>query len=293
MERTMQITMKKFYAYLRLMRMDRPIGAFLLLWPTMWALWLAGEGQPDPDIVIIFVTGTFLMRAAGCAINDYADRKYDSHVKRTKNRPLVSGELTMREAIGLFLCLLFLSLLLVLQLNRLAILLSLFAVFISSLYPFTKRFTQLPQCVLGVAFSWGIPMAYAALTNTVPPEAWWIFAANFCWIVAYDTQYAMVDRDDDIAIGIKSTAILFGRFDNLMIGFLHLSALMILSVVGWSRELSWHYYLGLGLAGGFAVYQQYLCRERARENCFRAFLNNNWFGAMVFFGIVLSLIQAA
>jgi len=285
--------MKKFYSYLRLMRMDHSTGAFLLLWPTMWALWLAGEGQPGQDNVIIFITGTFLMRAAGCVINDYADRKYDFHVKRTKDRPLVSGELTVREALCLFLGLLFLSLLLVLQLNQLTILLSLFAVFISTIYPFTKRLTQLPQFVLGIAFSWGIPMAYAAVTNTVPLEAWWVFAANFCWIVAYDTQYAMVDREEDIIIGVKSTAILFGRFDNFIVGFLHLFSLIILSMVGWNKVLSWPYYLGLGLAGGFAVYQQYLCRERVRENCFRAFLNNNWFGAMVFLGVVLCLMQSS
>ena len=278
-------------AYLRLTRMDRPIGAFLLLWPTLWALWLAGNGRPDVAVVVIFIAGTFVMRAAGCVVNDYADRHIDPHVKRTRNRPLASGELSVRQAAGAFALLLLLAFLLVLQLNRHAQLLSLFAVFIAAVYPFTKRFTHLPQLVLGVAFSWGIPMAYAALTGALPSEAWLLFAANFFWIVAYDTQYAMVDRDDDLSIGVKSTAILFGRYDNFMVGLLHLVCLTLLAALGWQRGFfeSWPYSLGLGLALGFAAYQQTLTKTRDRDHCLRAFLNNNWFGAVVFFGIVLAL----
>ena len=277
--------------YLRLTRMDRPIGAFLLLWPTLWALWLAGNGRPDVAVVVIFIAGTFVMRAAGCVVNDYADRHIDPQVKRTRNRPLASGELSVRQAAAAFVLLLLLAFLLVLQLNRHAQLLSLFAVFIAAVYPFTKRFTHLPQLVLGVAFSWGIPMAYAALTGALPSEAWLLFAANFFWIVAYDTQYAMVDRDDDLSIGVKSTAILFGRYDNLIIGLLHLACLTLLAALGWQRGFfeSWPYSLGLGLALGFAAYQQTLTKTRDRDDCLRAFLNNNWFGAVVFFGIVLAL----
>lgn len=276
-------------AYLRLMRMERPIGAFLLLWPTLWALWLAGDGGPDAAVVVIFIAGTFVMRAAGCVINDYADRHIDRRVKRTRNRPLASGELSVRQAAGALALLLLLALMLVLQLNRHVQLLSLFAVFIAALYPFTKRFIHLPQLVLGVAFSWGIPMAYAALTGALPTEAWLLFAANFAWIVAYDTQYAMVDRDDDLRIGVKSSAILFGRYDNLIVGLLHLACLVVLTTIGWQRELPWHFYLGLGLALAFAGYQQYLCKDRDRDLCLRAFRNNNWFGAMVFFGLALSV----
>ena len=278
-------------AYLRLTRMDRPIGAFLLLWPTLWALWLAGDGRPDAAVVVIFIAGTFVMRAAGCVVNDYADRHIDPQVKRTRNRPLASGELSVRQAAAAFVLLLLLAFLLVLQLNRHAQLLSLFAVFIAAVYPFTKRFTHLPQLVLGVAFSWGIPMAYAALTGALPSEAWLLFAANFFWIVAYDTQYAMVDRDDDLSIGVKSTAILFGRYDNLMVGLLHLACLTLLAALGWQRGFfeSWPYSLGLGLALGFAAYQQTLTKTRDRDDCLRAFLNNNWFGGVVFLGIVLAL----
>ena len=277
-------------ACLRLMRMERPIGAFLLLWPTLWALWLAGNGRPDATLVVIFIAGVFTMRAAGCIVNDYADRNIDPLVKRTRNRPLASGEVSLRQALGLLLLLLLLALLLVLQLNRHAQALSLFALLIAALYPFTKRFTHLPQLVLGIAFSWGIPMAYAALNSSVPPEAWLLLAANFAWIVAYDTQYAMVDRDDDLRIGVKSTAILFGHYDNLIVGLLHLACVAMLALLGWQRELSWHFHLGLGLALVFAGYQQYLCKDRDRDLCFRAFLNNNWFGAMVFFGFVLALL---
>ncbi len=284
--------MSRIYPYIQIMRLHRPIGTFLLLWPTLWALWLAGKGQPDPTIVVIFILGTIVMRAAGCVINDYADRNLDAHVARTKNRPLACGVLTSRQAMVLFTLLICVALVLVLQLNPLTIALSIVAALLAILYPFTKRFTHLPQCILGLAFSMGIPMAYAALTNAIAVEAWILLAANFLWIVAYDTQYAMVDRDDDLLIGIKSTAILFGRFDNLAVGLLHTATISILAVVGWMHRLTWHFYLGLALAAGFVIYQQYLCKDRTRENYWHAFLNNNWIGAMVFFGIVLGLLHA-
>lgn len=283
--------MSKFYPYIRLMRLNNPIGTFLLLWPTLWALWLAGKGHPNSTIVVIFILGTIVMRAAGCVINDYADRNLDAHVARTQDRPLAQGVLTPKQAMVLFALLVCLALVLVLQLNPLAIAISIGAALLTILYPFTKRFTHLPQCILGLAFSMGIPMAYAALTNAIAFEAWILLAANFLWIVAYDTQYAMVDRDDDLLIGVKSTAILLGRFDNLVIGLLHTSAISILAVFGWMSQMSWHFYLGLALAAGLVVYQQYLCKDRVRENCLRAFLNNNWIGAMVFVGIVLGLHQ--
>ena len=278
----------RLLAYLRLMRMDRPIGAFLLLWPTLWALWLAGSGNPDPDVVVIFIVGTFLMRAAGCVINDYADRGFDAHVERTTTRPLATGELSEKSALILFAVLLVISFLLVLLLNWQTIALSLGGALVAIAYPFVKRISNLPQLVLGIAFSWGIPMAYTALTRTLPIEAWIIFLGNFFWIVAYDTQYAMVDREDDLRIGVKSTAILFGKFDRFIIALLQLAMLITMTFLGIRMGLSWHYYLGLSLAAGFAIYQQTLCFNQERERCFAAFLNNNWLGAMIFFGIVLA-----
>jgi len=274
-------------AYLALMRMDRPIGAFLLLWPTLWALWIAGNGRPPASVVLIFIAGTFAMRAAGCVINDYADRNIDGHVARTSQRPLASGMLSTRQALICFGLLLVLALLLVLQLNAATIKLSVFGALIATAYPFAKRITHLPQLVLGIAFSWGIPMAFTAITGGTGSLAWALFAANFAWIVAYDTQYAMADRDDDLKIGVKSTAILFGDYDNLIIGLLHLTTLVILAIVGTELGLNPAYYLGLAAAAGFAGYQQWLCRNRESAMCFRAFLNNNWFGAMVFAGFIL------
>lgn len=279
--------------HIQIMRLDRPIGTFLLLWPTLWALWLAGDGYPNPTIVIIFVLGTLVMRAAGCVINDYADRDLDGHVARTENRPLASGTLNTKQVIGLFSILITIALVLVLQLNTLTIKLSLLALFLAILYPFTKRFTQLPQCFLGLAFSMSIPMVYAALNGKIPMEAWLLFTANFLWIVAYDTQYAMVDREDDLLISVKSTAILLGRFDNLAVGILHGCSLSILATIGWMRCLSWHFYCGIAIAVLFAIYQQYLCKDHDRDKCFSAFLNNNWIGAFVFSGIVLGLIKNA
>jgi 4-hydroxybenzoate polyprenyltransferase len=285
------MTKQKLAAYIQLARADRPIGTFLLLWPTLWALWLAGSGQPDADIVIIMVAGTFVMRAAGCVVNDYADRNLDPHVERTLSRPLAAGTLSTTEALGLFILLLAIALVLVLQLNKLAIYTSFFALGIALIYPFTKRFTDLPQCVLGIAFSMGIPMAYAALTNSIPMEAWLLFAANFCWIVAYDTYYAMADRDDDTFIGVKSTAILFGKADRLIIGLLQLVALIVLAYIGSQRSLNWHYFLGLVGAACFAVYQQVITQDRDPQRCFQAFLNNNWFGAVIYCGLVLGLMD--
>lgn len=278
----------KLFAYIRLMRMDKPIGSFLLLWPTLWALWFAGQGNPDPDIVIIFILGTLIMRAAGCVINDYADRNFDTHVERTSSRPLATGEVSEKQALALFMALLVAAFLLVLLLNRTTILFSFGGALVAIAYPFVKRISNLPQLVLGIAFSWGIPMAYTALTNTTTAEAWVIFFANFLWIVAYDTQYAMVDREDDLRIGVKSTAILFGRFDTLIVTLLQFSMLFIMGLLGAHLGLTWHYYLGLILAAIFVVYQHRLCKNRERENCFKAFLNNNWVGAMIFFGIILS-----
>ena len=277
--------------YLQLMRVDRPIGCFLLLWPTLWALWFAGKGNPDPTIVMIFLLGTYVMRAAGCVINDIADRKVDPHVSRTKNRPLARGVIRVAHARVLFMVLLVIALLLVLQLNRETIRVAVIAATVAVVYPYLKRFTHLPQLVLGIAFSMGIPMAYTALTGQIPDIAWVLFAANFLWIVAYDTQYAMADRQDDLLIGVKSTAILFGRFDKWIVGGLHVATLVLLAVFGGMNDVSWHYYLGLLLASGFAIYQQYLCRDGLPERCFQAFLNNNWFGAMVFMGIVLGFMQ--
>ena len=277
-------------SYLRLVRMDRPIGTFLLLWPTLWALWLAADGNPDPTVVLIFVAGTFVMRAAGCAVNDYADRHFDAHVARTRNRPLATGELQPWQALATFGVLLAVAFALVWQLNALTIWLSVAGALVAAVYPFTKRVTHLPQLVLGIAFSWGIPMAYAAVDGRLSWETLILFLANFAWIVAYDTQYAMADREDDVLIGVKSTAILFGKWDNLAVGLLHLAALAVLFAIGWQRGLGWHYDLGLLSAAVFAVYQQYLCRNRDRDRCFQAFRNNNWFGAMVFAGILLGLL---
>ncbi|MGI9310801.1 MAG: 4-hydroxybenzoate octaprenyltransferase [bacterium] len=276
-------------ACISLMRLDRPIGALLLLWPTLWALWLAGDGRPDAFVVAVFVAGVMVMRAAGCVINDCADRNIDGAVERTRARPLASGALQLRHAIALLIALLVLALALVLQLNTQAQVLSLFALGVAALYPFAKRFTHLAQAVLGVAFSWGIPMAYAALRGAVPAEAWLLFFANFAWTIAYDTQYAMVDRDDDLRIGVKSTAILLGARDNLAVGALHLCCLGALTIIGWQRDLPPPFHLGLAAALALAAYQQYLCRNRDRDGCFRAFLNNNWFGATIFVALVMAL----
>ena len=278
-----------FHACLRLMRLHRPIGALLLLWPTLWALWLAADGMPDFSLLAIFIAGVWVMRAAGCVINDYADRGIDAHVRRTRDRPLARGEVTPRQALLLFALLLAPALALALQLNREAQLLAIPALAVAALYPFAKRVTHLPQLALGVAFSWGIPMAYAAQLAAVPAEAWWLFAANFAWVVAYDTQYAMADREDDLRIGVKSSAIFFGEYDNRAVALLHLLCLALLAAIGARRGLDAPFYAALIFALGCAAYQQFLCRNRDREKCLRAFLNNNWFGAAVFCGLALAL----
>ncbi|MFB9886344.1 4-hydroxybenzoate octaprenyltransferase [Balneatrix alpica] len=274
-------------AYWQLMRADKPIGTYLLLWPTLWALWLAAEGLPQRHLLLIFCAGVFLMRSAGCVINDFADRHFDGHVKRTANRPLPSGKVKSGEALSLFLLLSLTAFVLVLFTNPLTIGLSFIAVVLAASYPFMKRFHHLPQVVLGAAFAWGIPMAFAAEQNQVPLLAWVIFAANLCWTVAYDTLYAMVDRDDDLNIGIKSSAILFGRHDLLIVGLLQLATLGLLA---WAGELAglggWYAAALLGVAALF-LQQQWQVRLRQREQCFQAFLANHWVGMLVFAGIVL------
>ncbi|VAW83651.1 4-hydroxybenzoate polyprenyltransferase [hydrothermal vent metagenome] len=279
----------QFIQYAYLMRLDRPIGILLLLWPTLWALWVAGEGMPSLHVLITFVVGVVLMRAAGCVINDFADRKIDTHVERTKSRPLAAGRVSTKEALVLFVVLCLSAFAMVLFfLNTLTIALSVVAVLLASLYPFMKRYTYLPQFVLGAAFAWAIPMAFAAELGTVPAIAWLLFLITVLWTVAYDTMYAMVDRPDDLKIGVKSTAILFGRADRLIIGVLQVLVLGLLVVVGLSLDLNIIYYFSLAVALGLAVYQQTLIYERAPQNCFKAFLNNNWFGLVIFIGMMLS-----
>jgi 4-hydroxybenzoate polyprenyltransferase len=274
--------------YARLMRLHRPIGILLLLWPTLWALWIAAQGRPGLHVLAVFVLGVVLMRSAGCVINDYADRGFDPHVERTRDRPIAAGRVTPREALVLFATLCLIAFALVLTLNRLTILLSFAGAFLAATYPFVKRFTHLPQFYLGAAFGWGIPMAFAAQTGGIPPVGWTLFAANVCWAVAYDTAYAMVDRDDDHKVGVKSTAILFGRHDRAMVFLFHVLTLSLLAYSGALAGLGLRYYAGLVAALGFVLYQQYLMRDRTRDGCFRAFLNNNWFGAAVFAGLLLN-----
>lgn len=281
---------QRLLQYVHLMRLHKPIGAFLLLWPALWALWIAGEGWPDPLVVFVFVAGVVLMRSAGCVINDYADRDFDPHVARTRNRPIAAGRVSPKEALILFAALCLLSLGLVLLMNRLTVLLSLAGVFLAVTYPFMKRYTHLPQVYLGAAFGWAVPMAFAAQTGELPREAWLLFVANVLWATAYDTLYGMVDREDDLKIGVKSTAILFGESDRAIIAVIQALALLALALAGQAAELGGYYYFGLLLAAALAVYQQYLIRERKPAACFKAFLNNNWFGAAVFGGIVLDYL---
>lgn len=278
--------------YALLMRLHKPIGALLLLWPTLWALWLAGAGAPSPWIVCVFVVGVWIMRAAGCVINDFADRRLDPKVKRTRERPLAAGRVSPGEALALFVILCLCAFALVLTMNRLTVLLSIPGAALAAIYPFSKRYTHLPQVVLGAAFGWSIPMAFAAQTGHVPPLAWGLFAVNIVWSTAYDTFYAMVDRDDDLVAGAKSSAILFGRYDRLITGLLQAAVLLGLWLLGRDAGLGAVYDAGLVVAAGFAVYQQYLIRNRERAPCFRAFLNNNWFGAAVFAGMVLGYALA-
>ncbi|OOF11554.1 MULTISPECIES: 4-hydroxybenzoate octaprenyltransferase [unclassified Salinivibrio] len=276
----------KLVALAQLARLDRPIGTLLFLWPTLWALFLAADGLPPFDVLAVFVLGVYMMRAAGCVINDYADRHFDGHVKRTKDRPLPSGRISEKEALALFFGLVLASFALVLTQNLLTIQLSFVGVALAFVYPFMKRYTHLPQLVLGLAFSWGIPMGFAAVQDTIPPVAWLLFMANNCWIIAYDTLYAMVDRDDDLKIGVKSTAILFGRWDKAAIGGLQLSTLLLLMLVGNWLSLSAGFHWSLLAAFALFVYQQYLVRDRERMPCFQAFMNNNYVGLVIFLGVL-------
>ncbi len=271
-----------------LMRLDKPIGVLLLLWPTLWALWIAGAGHPSLKHIVIFVLGVEIMRAAGCIINDFADRRIDPHVQRTRQRPLAAGRVSSAEALTLFVVLCLLAFALVLQLNPLAIVLSVPAVAVATFYPFSKRFTHLPQAVLGVAFGWGIPMAFAAETGTVPAVAWLLLVINIFWAMVYDTFYAMADRPDDLKIGVKSSAILFGRWDRGITSIFQIVVLGGLWAVGRLQHLGPWFDLGLVAAAGCAVYEQYLIRNREPAACFRAFLHNTWFGAAVFGGLALS-----
>ena len=276
--------------YGRLMRLDRPIGFWLLLWPVLWALWIAGKGRPDERVFVIFVAGTFLMRAAGCVINDYADRDIDPHVRRTAGRPLARGAVTPAETLGLFAVLAAAALALILPLERLTQLLALAGGAIAVVYPFLKRLFPVPQAWLGAAFAWSVPMAFAEQTGGVPPVAWVLFVAVVLWTTVFDTIYAMVDRDDDLALGVHSSAILFGRWDRAAIAAMQLACLAALTVVGRMSDFGRWYWLGLIGAAALAVWQQWLIRARDPTACFRAFLNNNAFGAAVFAGIALDYL---
>ncbi|SBO12870.1 4-hydroxybenzoate octaprenyltransferase [Vibrio mediterranei] len=283
------MTSAKAKAYWQLMRMDKPIGSLLLLWPTLWALILAAEGIPDLHVLVVFSLGVIMMRSAGCVINDFADRKVDGHVERTKLRPLPAGLVSSREAIVLFLFLAIASFILVLTMNTLTIQLSFVGLFLAFIYPFMKRYTHLPQLFLGLAFSWSIPMAWAAQANELPPMVWFVFVINALWTIGYDTQYAMVDRDDDLKVGIKSTAILFGRRDKLIIGLLQFATLLMLYTLGGWYELGASFYWSLLVVGALFVYQQWLIRQRERMPCFQAFLNNNYVGMVVTIGLLVAL----
>jgi 4-hydroxybenzoate polyprenyltransferase len=276
--------------YLQLTRLNRPIGILLLLWPTLWGVWIAGAGHPAWHIVLIFLLGTVLMRSAGCAFNDYADRDFDRYVKRTSERPVTSGRISPGEAIWVGVCLSLFAFMLVLPLNNLTLLLSFPAVFLAASYPFTKRFLAIPQAYLGIAFGFGIPMAFAAQLGSVPGVAWVLLIANVFWAIAYDTEYAMVDRDDDIHLGIHSAALLFDKYDVAAVMGCYAITLALLGLAGQMMSAGWTYYAGLLVASGIALYHYTLIRTRQREQCFKAFLHNNWFGAVVFAGIVLDTL---
>lgn len=276
--------------YERLMRLDKPIGILLLLWPTLWGLWFSSGGRPEPLVLGIFLLGTVLMRSAGCVINDYADRDIDPHVARTRDRPLAARRVSPREALWLAAGLALAAFLLILPLNRLTWAMSVPAVLLAASYPWTKRFLAVPQAYLGIAFGFGIPMAYAAHTGSVPPIAWLLLLANVFWSIAYDTEYAMVDRDDDVKLGIKTSAITFGRFDVAAVMICYATMLGLLAYAGDLLAMGPVYYGGLGIAGAIALYHYRLIRDRSREGCFRAFLHNNWLGATVFAGIALDYL---
>ncbi len=283
----------RFPLYLRLMRLDKPIGILLLLWPTLWGLWVAAEGFPPLHVLLIFVLGTVLMRSAGCVINDYADRDFDGHVERTRNRPLATGAVSTREALLLAAALALAAFVLILPLPALVLWLSIPALFLAASYPFTKRFFAIPQAYLGIAFGFGIPMAFAALRGEVPAIAWLMLAANVFWAVAYDTEYAMVDRPDDLKIGIRTSAITFGRFDVAAVMACYAVAFVLLAVVGLAAGRGLPFLGSLGLAAGIAVYHYTLIRGRERAACFKAFLHNNWVGAVIFAGLVADYLFSA
>jgi len=277
-----------FQGYIQLMRLDKPIGSLLLLWPTYWALWIAAQGFPSWDVFVVFTIGVFLMRSAGCVINDFADRKVDGRVERTKHRPLAAGTLSSKQALVLFFSLLLLSFLLVLTMNSLTIGLSFIAVALAATYPFMKRYTHLPQVVLGMAFGWAIPMGFAAQSNELPTVCWWLFAANIAWTVAYDTLYGMVDRDDDLKIGVKSTAILFGRYDLIAVGLLQAVTIFCLIKVTLIAAIHPIFYVAIALVAMLFVQQQRCCLKRTREAYFAAFLANNYVGLTLFVGLVIA-----
>jgi len=282
------LKLANFKYYAELIRLNRPIGIYLLLWPTLWGLWFAAQGIPDFKILIIFVLGVVLMRSAGCAINDYADRDIDLLVARTKDRPLTSGKISAKEALAVFAVLSLIAFFLVLQLNRNTILLSVVAVILAASYPFMKRYHYFPQVHLGAAFAWAIPMAYTAMNKEPPPlDAWLLFFAALLWTTAYDTQYGMVDIEDDLKIGVKSTAIFFGKNDTFIIGILHLLTLMIITIVGIMNDRGSIFYISILIASGFAIYQQFLTQNKEPQKCLQAFLNNNWLGMIIFIGIAM------
>jgi len=292
MKLSLSLIRERLEQYYYLVRLDRPIGTLLLLWPTLWALWIASHGKPDPLVLFVFVVGTVLMRSAGCAMNDFADRNFDAHVQRTHQRPLAAGKVSPTEAIFVFCVLTLVSFALVLLLNRLTIYLSIGGAALAAVYPFSKRYTHLPQVVLGMTFAWAIPMAFAAQTNSLPKEAWLIYVITVVWAVIYDTMYAMVDRDDDLKIGVKSTAILFGEADKVILFILQLMMFAGLYLLGKQAGLGNAYHLGMGVAAVLALYQQFLIRQREPAKCFRAFLNNNWLGMALFIGILLDYLYA-
>ncbi len=277
---------QKLPHFVSLTRLDRPIGIYLLLWPMLWALWFAAKGVPQIDVLLIFVAGTVLTRSAGCAVNDYADRDFDGHVERTRDRPLATGVLSPREALSAAALLMLLAFVLVLFTNQLTIALSFVAVLLAVIYPFSKRYTHLPQVVLGAAFGFAVPMAYAAQTGSLPSIAWWLYLSAIIWSVAYDTLYAIADRPDDLKIGVKSSAILFGRYDLVIVALLQLTVLGLLAFVGWQSARGPIYFTGLFASAGFVAYQLWLARDREPKRCVQAFLNNNWLGFTVFVALV-------
>ncbi len=281
---------ERLLLYVQLTRLNRPIGAYLLLWPTLWALWIASTGLPSLHLLLVFTFGVFLTRSAGCIFNDIADRNFDPYVRRTALRPIASGKVSVSEALLVACVLLLLAFFLVLTTNRLTVLLSLVAIPLAVVYPLMKRYTYVPQFFLGLAFSWGIPMAFAAVTGTIPVIAWLLYTGNILWAVIYDTIYAMVDREDDIRIGVKSTAILFEESDKLIVGILQLMFLIVLIIIGVRIEAGIAYYCSLVLVAGFMLYHQYLIRNRYPDECFRAFMNNNWLGATLLGGLWLTYI---